>query len=77
MRAMQISGQPAPDLYFTDASNIDWDTCWESDVGTPLIKKWSKLAGSSLKRRVITPLFIGLHGCSSVCLELAWPVRRP
>lgn len=71
---MQISGQSAPDLFCTDASYIDWDVaCWKSDVGTPLIKNWSKLAGSSLKIRVIT-LYIGLHGCSLVCLELALPV---
>jgi len=70
---MQISGQSAPDLFCTDASYIDWDVaCWKSDVGTPLIKNWSKLAGSSSKIRVIT-LYIGLHGCSLVCLELAWP----
>jgi len=70
---MQISGQSAPDLFCTDASYIDWDVaCWKSDVGTPLIKNWSKLAGSSLKTRVIT-LYIGLHGCGLVCLELAWP----
>jgi len=53
---MQISGHSAPDLFCTDASHIiDWDVaCWKSDVGTTLIKNWSKLAGGSLKIHVIT-----------------------
>jgi len=50
LRAMQINGQSAPDLFCTDASYIDWDVaCWKSDVGTPLIKNWSKLAGRSIE----------------------------